>query len=433
MKDVITVVMAGGMGERLKPLTQVRAKPAVPFGGVFRIIDFTLSNCINSGLRRVYVLTQYKSHSLSNHLKTGWSFLPRRMDDFVEEIPAQMQIGEQWYKGTADAIRQNMSLLVEKRPQQVLILSGDHIYKMDYRVMKKFHQEKMACLTIGAVRIHRDEARGQYGVIEVDDSGRVVGFEEKPDEPKVVPGTDQCLASMGIYIFNYECLEMNLENDLTDFGRDIIPTMIQEGQEIYAFDFTRDNSLEEYEYITLEGQRIKTRVARASDSDYWRDVGTIVSFWLANLDLVAPKPLFNLYSELWPLYINPQHFPPAKFVHETEGRTGMAVNSVISDGVIVSGSVVRSSVLSPGIYIHSYSTVESSVLMGGTLTAGEVNETQIGRHCRIRNAIIDKNVKISAGTALGYNREEDEKRGLTVSEIRGTDDYVVTVPKDFSL
>ncbi len=270
-------------------------------------------------------------------------------------------------------------------------------------------------------------------VIEVDEEGQVVGFEEKPQEPKTIPGTEFCLASMGIYIFTYECLERNLANDFVDFGRDIIPMMIREKQDVYAFDFSRDNTLEEYEYITRDGQRIKTRVARASDSDYWRDVGTIVSFWLANLDLVAPRPLFNLYSELWPLYINPQHFPPAKFVHEAPGRTGMAINSVIADGVIVSGSVVRSSVVSPGVYIHSYSTIENSVLLGGTMTGGELNETQIGRHCQIRNAIIDKNVKISSGNRLGYDRNEDEARGLTISEIRGSGDYVVTIPKDFVL
>ena len=433
MENIVTVIMAGGMGERLKPLTLYRAKPAVPFGGVFRIIDFTLSNCMNSGLRKIFVLTQYKSHSLSNHLSSGWSFLPRRMDHFIEEIPAQMQMGDEWYKGTADAIRQNMLFIEEKKPTHVLILSGDHIYKMDYRIMKKFHDEKEASMTISVIRVRAEEARKQYGVLEVDENGKIIGFEEKPEEPKTIHGTNECYVSMGIYIFNMDSLQRNLQNNLTDFGRDIIPMMVKDGERVYAFDFMKYNVLKEYEYITKDGQRIKVKVPRASDSDYWRDVGTIPSFWSANLDLVAPKPLFNLYSELWPLYINPQHFPPAKFVHEAAGRTGMAVNSIVSHGVIISGSIIRNSVISPGTYIHSYSVIENSVLMGGTMTAGELNETQIGRHCRIRNAIIDKNVKISGGTTIGYNREEDEKKGLWISEIPNSDIYIVTIPKGFSL
>jgi glucose-1-phosphate adenylyltransferase len=427
--EVITVIMAGGMGERLKPLTRVRTKPAVPFGGIYRIIDFTLSNCVNSDLRQIYVLTQYKSHSLGNHLRSGWDFLSRRLGQFIDVIPAQMQTGSSWYRGTADAIRQNMSFLRLGRPEMVLILSGDHIYKMDYRLMLRFHRERRAALTVSAVRVPLDEARGQLGVLRVDGDGRVVGFEEKPAAPAEIAGTGMCLASMGIYVFDYDTLEGGLADDRLDFGKDVIPHMIKGGEDVYAFDFSRDNVLPEYEYITEGGQRIKTRVERASDAGYWRDVGTIPSFWTANLDLVAPRPRFNLYSELWPLFCFPQHSPPVKFVHEGDGRTGRALNSVVSDGVIVSGALVRNSVLSPGVYIHSFSVVESSVLLGGTLSGGEHDETQIGRHSRIRNAVIDKNVRLSEGTQIGFDREEDRRRGLTVTDIPGSDDYVVTVPK----
>ncbi len=430
MEDVVTVVMAGGMGERLKPLTSTRAKPAVPFGGVFRIIDFALSNCVNSGLRQIYVLTQYKSHSLSAHLKMGWSFLPRRLDNFIEEIPAQMQLGDQWYSGTADAIRQNMPLLVERRARRVLILPGDHVYKMDYRPMLRLHDARKASLTLATVRVDPQEARGRCGVVQVDADGFVQAFEEKPAEPKMFLGTGQCLASMGIYIFDWDCLERNIANDLTDFGRDVIPAMLKAGERVCAFDFTRDNAIEEYEYTIRDGQREKTRVARASDCDYWRDVGTIHSYWQANLDLVAPKPRFNLYSELWPLFICPQHFPPAKFVHEEAGRVGTALNSIVADGVIISGSTVRRSILGPGTFIHSHSIIEDSVLMGGKMTFGLRNETQIGRDCRIRNAIIDKNVTIMEQTQLGYDRKADEARGLTTTDIPGSHDYIVTVAKD---
>jgi glucose-1-phosphate adenylyltransferase len=430
MDNVLAVVMAGGMGERLQPLTRVRAKPAVLFGGNYRIIDFTLSNCMNSGVRRVLVLTQYKSRSLSAHLKEGWSFLSRRVGQYVEEVPAQMQLGEHWYKGTADAIRQNMLFIREAKPSHVLILSGDHIYKMDYRRLFDFHRAKGAALTVSVVRVPVDEARGQYGVLEVDDAGRIVGFEEKPSDPKAISETDLCLASMGIYIFDFDCLERQLENDLIDFGKDVIPAMIRSGESVYAFDFTVDNKIEEYEYVVQDGARVKHRVARASDSDYWRDVGTLESFWAANLDLVSPRPRFNLYGELWPLFNTPHHFPPSKFVHEVPGRTGMALNSIVSDGVIVSGGVLRNSIVGPGVFIHSFSEVESSVLMGGTMTTGILNETVIGRNCKIKNAVMDKNVKISSSTTLGYDIEADARRGLKVQPLSSGLGHLVVVPKD---
>jgi glucose-1-phosphate adenylyltransferase len=433
MEDVLAFVMAGGQGERLRPLTDVRAKPAVPFGGIYRIIDFTLSNCLNSGIRRIYVLTQYKSHSLSNHLKSGWNLFSRRLDQFIDEVPAQQQLGDSWYQGTADAIRQNMHFLEQKPPRLALILSGDHIYKMDYRLLRSYHNEKQAGLTVACVRLPVEEARGNFGVMEVDEQWRIVGFEEKPNAPKTIPGTSECLASMGIYLFEVDCLKGSLANDLHDFGKDIIPLLIQQGTPIYAYDFIRNNKFPEWEYITHDGMRVKKLVPVASDCDYWRDVGTLEQYWQANLDLVRPSPKFNVYSERFALYSAPNLFPAAKFVHESPGRMGIAFNSIIADGVIVSGAMVRNSVIGCGVYLHSWGLVENSVLFGGAMRGGLITETDIGRHCKIRNAIIDKNVRLSENTSIGYNRDEDEKHGLKTVPINGGSDYIVVVPKDFAM
>jgi glucose-1-phosphate adenylyltransferase len=326
-----------------------------------------------------------------------------------------------------------MSLIERTDARRVLVLAGDHIYKMDYRHMERFHEERKACMTVAAIRVDADQACGNYGVIETDSTGRVIGFEEKPETPRRIPGSGQCYASMGIYLFESECLPECLRHHLDDFGRDIIPSMVRSGQPVYAFDFTENNRIEEYEYVTRDGQRTRQLVSRSSDSDYWRDVGTIESFWLANLDLVATRPKFNLYGERWPLFNNPSHFPPAKFVHDGPGRVGQAVSSIVADGVIISGAMVRNSVLSAGTYIHSYTSIESSVLLGGSISGGSRIETSIGRRCRIRNAIIDKNVMFSSGTEIGYDRREDEKRGLTTHSLPGTDDYIVVVPKWFTL
>jgi len=430
MDDTLAFVMAGGQGERLRPLTDVRAKPAVPFGGIFRIIDFTLSNCVNSGVRRVYVLTQYKSYSLSNHLKTGWNMLSPRLGQFIDEVPAQQQLGSSWYKGTADAIRQNANFIEDKRPRLVFVLSGDHVYKMDYRLLRAFHDERSACLTVACVRLPAEEARGSFGVMEVDEDGRIVGFEEKPAEPKTIPGTSDCLASMGIYLFDAQCLTKALDNDLPDFGKDVIPMLLRQGSAVFAYDFSQRNAIPEWEFLKHEGVRRKELVPRGSDSDYWRDVGTLEQYWLANLDLVQPKPRFNVYGESFPLYSAPGHFPPAKFVHEIPGRTGTAVNSIVTDGVIVSGAVVRESVLGSGLYLHSWALVERSVLLGGALRGGVLTETTIGRRCRVRNAIIDKNVHLAENTSIGYDRDEDERRGLKTVPITGSNDYIVVVPKE---
>lgn len=433
MKDTLAFVMAGGQGERLRPLTDVRAKPAVPFGGIFRIIDFTLSNCVNSGLRRVYVLTQYKSFSLSNHLKTGWNMFSSRLGHFIDEVPAQQQLGNSWYKGTADAIRQNAGFIESKEPRLVLILSGDHVYKMDYRLLRAFHDEKRAGLTVACARLPAEEARENFGVMEVDGEGRIVGFEEKPKEPKTIPGTTDCLASMGIYLFETGCLQGALANDHLDFGKDVIPMLLRQGTPVFAYDFTQRNAIAEWEFLKHEGVRRKELLPKGSDSDYWRDVGTLEQYWLANLDLVQPKPRFNVYGEHFPLFSAPVHFPPAKFVHEVPGRTGAAINSIIADGVIVSGSTVRDSVLGCGVYVHSWALIERSVLLGGSLRGKSLTETSIGRHCRVRNAIIDKNVRLSENTSIGYDRIEDERRGLKTVPITGSDDYIVVVPKNLSL
>lgn len=428
-KRTLAIIMAGGMGSRLKPLTDVRAKPAVPFGAIFRIIDFTLSNCINSDIRQVLVLTQYKSRSLSRHLTTGFNFLPPRLDEFIEEIPAQMQLGNQWYKGTADAIRQNLSFINDIAADHLLILAGDHIYKMDYRLLRDYHEERNASLTVSAIRVPASVAAGQYGVLEVDAQGRIVGFEEKPKEPKCLPGTDECLASMGIYIFQNKALHRWLDNDLLDFGKDVIPAMVRAGEPVYAFDFSKLNQIQDYVPLNNEARRIKA-LHPMEDSGYWRDVGTLDALWQANIDLVSVKPPLSLYGEAWPFFRCPTFFPPAKFVHEEGGRTGMAVRSIVAEGVIISGGLVRASVLSGGTIVHSHALVEYSVLFGGQVHKRRIFETSIGRHCKVRNAIIDRNVTLNEGTVIGYNREDDERRGLKTATIPGTGDYVVVVARD---
>jgi glucose-1-phosphate adenylyltransferase len=269
--------------------------------------------------------------------------------------------------------------------------------------------------------------------MEVDGEGRIVGFEEKPAEPKTIPGTSDCLASMGIYLFEADCLRKGLDNDHLDFGKDVIPMLLRKGTPVFAYDFTQRNVIPEWEFLKHEGVRRKELVPRSSDSDYWRDVGTLEQYWLANLDLVQPRPKFNVYGEHFPLFSAPGHFPPAKFVHEMPGRTGVAVNSIVADGVIVSGATVRESILGCGVYVHSWAMIEKSVLLGGELRGGILTETSIGRRCRVRNAIIDKNVQLSENTSIGYDRGEDDRRGLKTVSITGSDEHIVVVPKDFSL
>jgi len=397
MKKVVTMLLAGGRGERLYPLTRDRAKPAVPFGAIYRIIDFTLSNCINSEIRHIYILTQYKSTSLHRHIQLGWNILSPALGEFIEVIPAQQRIDEHWYQGTADAIFQNIYTLQHEKPDLVLILSGDHIYKMDYRKMIAYHVEKGADLTVASIRMDRRLSK-EFGVMEVDREGRIKGFQEKPEEPRTIPGDPEgILASMGIYIFNTEILVRRLvENARSDsshdFGKDIIPAMIKKDR-VFNFDF---------------------RQGDCGGMGYWKDVGTIDAYYEANMDLVAVIPQLNLYDPEWPILAHQQPYPPAKTVLLEEGRVGTALNSILSHGSIISGGSVKRSILSPKVMVHSYAEVEDSILLSGV---------DVGRHAKVRRAIIDKDVQIPEKMEIGYNLEEDAKR-FTV-----TASGIVVVPK----
>ena len=401
MKKILAMILAGGRGERLYPLTRDRAKPSVPFGAIYRIIDFTLSNCLNSDIRRIYALTQYKSISLNRHIQLGWNILSAPLGEFIEAVPAQQRIDEHWYQGTADAIFQNIYTLQEERPDLVLILSGDHIYKMDYRKMIAFHLERGADLTVAAIRMDRNLS-GEFGVIEVDGDWRMIGFQEKPEEPRTIPGDSEgILASMGIYVFNTELLVRRLIEDARsdsshDFGKDIIPVMIGKDQ-VFAFDF---------------------RQGDCEDTGYWRDVGTIDAYYEANMDLISVTPQLNLYDPQWPILTYQPPCPPAKTVWIEEGRVGAALNSIISNGCIISGGNVKRSILSPRVTIHSFAEVEDSILL---------ERVDVGRNARIKRTIIDKEVQIPPGTEIGYHLDEDAKR-FTV-----TASGIVVVPKGFRL
>ncbi len=386
---VLTFIMAGGKGERLLPLTRDRTKPAVPFGGVYRIIDFTLSNCINSGLRKIYVLTQYKSASLQRHIRLGWNILPSELGQFIELLPAQQRIGDTWYLGTADAIYQNIYTLEMDKPDEVLILAGDHIYKMNYNTLIDFHRDTGADLSVGVVEMDKDKAM-YLGVVEVDSMGRVTGFQEKPAKPNTIPhNPDKIYASMGIYVFKLAILEQELQEDAKknhsthDFGKDIIPQMLKKGLKVVAFNFADQNKKE---------------------AQYWRDIGTIDAYYEANMDLVQVDPTFNLYDKEWPIRTYQEQFPPLKTVHSGDviaGRVGLALDSLISGGCVVSGGRVQRSILSPNVRINSYSEVYDSILMEGV---------NVGRYAKIRKAIIDKDVNIPQGAVIGYDLEEDKKR-----------------------
>jgi len=395
------MVLAGGRGERLYPLTRDRAKPSVPFGAIYRIIDFTLSNCINSGIRRIYALTQYKSTSLHRHIQLGWNILSAPLGEFIEAVPAQQRIDEHWYQGTADAIFQNINVLQVERPDLVLILSGDHIYKMDYRKMIAFHLEKGADLMVSAIRMERRLSR-EFGVIEVDKDWRIVGFQEKPEDPKTIPGNPgEILASMGIYVFNTEVLVRRLIEDARsdsshDFGRDIIPMMIERDQ-VFAFDF---------------------RQGDCGGTGYWRDVGTLDAYYEANMDLISITPQLNLYDFQWPILTYQPPSPPAKTVWMEDGRVGTALHSIISNGCIISGGNVRRSILSPKVTVHSFAEIEDSILLEGV---------DVGRNAKIKRTIIDKEVQIPEGMEIGYHLDEDAKR-FTV-----TGSGIVVVPKGIRL
>lgn len=389
MKRVLTFIMAGGKGERLWPLTKDRTKPAVPFGGIYRIIDFTLSNCINSGLRRIYVLTQYKSESLQRHIRLGWNFLPSALGQFIELLPAQQRIGESWYLGTADAIYQNFYTITAEQPDEVLILAGDHIYKMNYYSLIDFHREIDADLTVGVVEEPKERSL-HLGVVEVDSMGRVKGFDEKPKEAKTIPHKpDKIYASMGIYVFKADALRLELEEDAKnpktshDFGKNVIPQMLKKGLKVAVYNFIDENRKE---------------------AQYWRDIGTIDAYYEANMELVNVDPIFNLYDQEWPVRTYQEQFPPVKTVfsgEEIAGRVGLTLDSLVSSGCVISGGRVQRSLLSPNVRINSYSQVYDSILMEGV---------KVGRYAKIKRSIIDKDVVIPEGMIIGYDLQEDKKR-----------------------
>ncbi len=407
--DALVMILAGGEGKRLYPLTKDRAKPAVPFGGRYRIIDFVLNNFINSGFFKIKVLTQYKSDSLNKHITRGWALSPF-LNQYVDLAPAQMRTGSDWYRGTADAIYQNVFHITDEDPDYVCIFGGDHIYKMDVSQMLDYHKEKNADLTISAIPIPIEEAH-EFGIIEVDDDWKLINFVEKPQTaPKSIPGNpNMCLASMGNYIFNKDSLlnaleeDEKIENSNHDFGKNVIPMMLNEGKRIYVYNFN-DNA--------FPGMSDRER-------GYWMDVGSIDAYWQANMDLLDYDPELNLYSQAWPLRTFNYNYPPAKFIWEEGERVGMATNSMVSEGCIVSGAGLSRCVLSPKVKVNSFSQISESILM---------ENVEIGRHSRIKKAIIDKNVIVPANTRIGFNKEEDIKRGFHVSP-----NGVTVVPKGAKL
>jgi glucose-1-phosphate adenylyltransferase len=411
MDKVLTIIMAGGAGERLQPLTRERAKAAVPFGGKFRLIDFTLSNCVNSGLRQIFVLTQYLSESLHRHIQEGWGISSSGLGDFIYCVPAQQKLGSQWYRGTADAVRQNMNLVRTKDVEDVLILSGDHVYKMNYLQLVAYHRTKKAGLTVSAIRERKERAAGTLGVLEIDQEHRLIGFEEKPAQPKtLVDAPDYALASMGVYIFKVGTLLQTLQGQEEDFGKHVIPGMIGKHRDIYVYDYEKENKIEDFVVEVKDGIREKVLVDKTRDSPYWKDVGTIDSYYQASMDLVGIDPLFNLYGERWPLRTYQRPLPPSKCV--LGGRT---LESIVCDGCIISGGNVWNSILSPGVIVERDAVVEQSVIFDDVI---------IEPGARIRRAIIDKESRIRAGTSIGYDQEADKKRGCTIS-----DNGIVVVPK----
>ncbi|MDH5301098.1 MAG: glucose-1-phosphate adenylyltransferase [Gammaproteobacteria bacterium] len=384
-RNAFAIILAGGRGSRLQQLTRWRSKPAVPFGGKFRIIDFPLSNCINSGIRRVAVVTQYKSHSLIRHVQQGWGFLRGELGEYVEILPAQQRIETSWYAGTADAVYQNLDIIRRHRPGHIVVLAGDHIYKMDYGTMLAYHVEKKADMTVGCIEVDVESARA-FGVMSVEPSGRVVAFDEKPANPASMPGKPGVsLASMGIYIFNPDFLYQQLISDAVndssdhDFGKNIIPGIINEHR-VFAYPF---------------------RDPETNSQAYWRDVGTVDSFWEANMELIGVTPELNLYDREWPIWTYQEQLPPAKFVFDDDDRRGAAVDSMVSGGCIISGAMVRHSLLFSNVKINSFSEVEDAVILPDVI---------IGERCRLKRVVIDKGCNIPDGTVIGENAAEDAKR-----------------------
>ena len=398
MRDLLTFIMAGGKGERLHPLTRDRAKPAVPFGGIYRVIDFSLSNCINSGIRKIHVLIQYKSHSLQRHLRMGWNIFDSELGEYIDVIPAQHRVGEHWYLGTADAVYQNIYCIDQERSEQVLILAGDHVYKMNYAEMLAFHKERGADATVSVIEMEREGATKGFGIVEVDGRGRIVGFQEKPREPKTIPGDpSRCYVSMGIYLFNRQVLEAALIEDAKradsthDFGRDVVPR-IQKDFRVYAYNFSAENG-------SASGGKDENK----KEAKYWRDIGTLDAYYEANMDLVQVTPLFNFYDRSWPIRTYHEQWPPAKtvFADEATGRLGTVLDSLVCNGCIISGGKLQRCILSPNVRINSFSEVQDAILMEGV---------EVGRYAKIRRAIIDKDVVIPRYAQIGYDLEEDRRR-----------------------
>lgn len=406
--DVLVMILAGGEGKRLSPLTKDRAKPAVPFGGRYRIIDFVLNNFMNSGMYKVKIMTQYKSDSLNKHISRGWSLSPF-LDQFVDLVPPQMRTDGGWYQGTSDAVYQNLNLIEDENPRYICVFGGDHIYKMDVRQMLKYHRNKKADLTISAIPVPVEEA-DQFGIMEVDENWQLIGFQEKPKQkPRTIPGRpDMVLASMGNYIFDKDVLAESLKNDAEkegsshDFGKNIIPDLMEAGS-VFVYDFSQN---------THPGMS-------ETERGYWRDVGTVDAYWQANMDLLQYKPEFNISNRDWAIKTFNYNLPPAKFVHEENDRIGMATNSLVSEGCVISGGQISKCVLSPNVRVNSFSHVSESILM---------EDVVIGRHAEIKKAIIDKFVEIPEYTKIGFNKEEDEARGFFVSE-----SGITVVPKGAKL
>jgi glucose-1-phosphate adenylyltransferase len=415
MDNVLAIVMAGGAGERLLPLTRRRSKGAVPFGGKFRLIDFTLSNCVNSGLRQIYVLTQYLSESLNRHIQEGWAISSAGLGDYIYCIPAQQKLGADWYLGTADAVRQNLNLVRKKGVEDVLILSGDHIYKMNYLQFVAYHGIKKASLTISAVRARKEQAAERLGVLEINQDHKLVGFEEKPMHPKTLSdAADYTLASMGVYIFKLGVLVQVLQEDGHDFGKDIIPKMMDKDHDIYVYDFERENRIEDFEVEVKDGIREKILAEKTRDSSYWKDVGSIDSYYEANMDLVSVDPPFSLYGEKWPARTHQPSLPPSKCI-----LGGRISQSIVCDGCIISGGTVADSILSPSVIVERDAVVEQSVIF---------DDVTIEPGASIKRAIVDKDVRIRAGASIGYDHGADKKRGCTIS-----DGGIVVVPKGFDI
>lgn len=421
MKDVLTIIMAGGRGQRLMPLTADRSKPAVPFGGIYRLIDIPLSNCINSQLYKILIFPQYKSQSMVEHLEEGWNIFSGDLGHYLRTAAPQQRIGKEWYRGTADSVRQNLYLIEREKPRYVLILSGDHVYKMDYAAFRLYHEKTKADVSVGLLEVDRSQGT-EFGIAQVDNDFRIRAWDEKPRDPKPIPDDPgRCLASMGIYLFGTDLLlELLRKTDHEDFGRDIIPLLIKDHR-LMAYPYRRMNQIADYVHVAdSDGMRRLKLVDRTRDSQYWRDVGTLDAYWNANMDLTGIEPFFNLYGSLWPIRTFQRQYPPAKFVYNQPDanppRVGTAVDSLVAPGCLISGGIVRSSVLSYNVTVQSWSEVDESVIM---------DDVEVGRYSRIKKAIIDKHNAIPPYTQIGMDPQEDRKK------FHVTPRGIVVVPKAY--